>query len=545
MISWIQRVTQRHNRILFSILLVVIIVAFVFTIGNTGGFGSGNQQDVKRDFYGFNLNSPRDMGALQQWSAMSMLMMNRNVSQSTLEISMLQRATLLHLADELKVPEPTQAQLADFIRNVPAFLNPETGQFSPDQYTRVVDQIENQPNVSPELLPTVLNQDYRIGVVMKALAGPGYVLPQMAKQEIKRQNTDYSVDIATFGKDTFKPKIDATQLNLEEFYQQNQFRYQAPEQVVLSYAQFPASEYASQVKAPTHKQLESYYMANIDAWPTLENGQTAPLDSIKAEVTKDWKHQESLDLAAKAANELAIKTYDAVYNDQLKANPESIDRFFKVEEIAPQRVAAFSPENIPSDTGVNPEVLEQASLAFNNGRFYSDGVISNNDAYIFFLEETIPPQQLPYDQVKPEVLADYKKMETEKQYNMQAVQNRTTLQDGVKEGKNFQELAQSLGMQVTKFDTFKLNNPPQGVDYFVLSKLREMHQGEVSDLMSFGNLGTYIYVSNQNVPNAEPSSQQVSAVTNKLQAYSAQATVQSTLNELVMVGEQNATPHEF
>ena len=44
MISWSQTILQKHNKWLFSILLVVIIIAFVFTIGNTPGIGSGNRR---------------------------------------------------------------------------------------------------------------------------------------------------------------------------------------------------------------------------------------------------------------------------------------------------------------------------------------------------------------------------------------------------------------------------------------------------------------------------------------------------------------------
>ena len=56
MITWIQNLLQKHHKWLFSILLIVIIIAFVFTIGNMPvGQGSSNEYGEK-EFYGFDLN---------------------------------------------------------------------------------------------------------------------------------------------------------------------------------------------------------------------------------------------------------------------------------------------------------------------------------------------------------------------------------------------------------------------------------------------------------------------------------------------------------
>ena len=545
MISWIQRVLQRHNRWFFSFLLIVIIVAFVFTIGNTGGFGSGNPQDVKRDFYGYNLNSPTDTGALQKWSLVSLQLSGRRVSQSTLEIAMLQRATLLHLADKLQIPSPHNAQFMDFLSHVPAFLSTQDNQFSPNKYTEVLDQFDNSPNLGQELLTTVLNQDYRMGLVMKAISGPGYVLPTMAKEELKRQGTVYSVDMASLNKDTFEPKIDTSLLNLEEFYQQNTFRYKTPEQVQLSYVEFPAKNYVDKVPEPTEAQLQSYYEANIMQWPKQEDGKPSTLAQVKDQVKVDWKHQQALDNAAKAANTLAVRAYDAVYDDQLRPNTESINRFLSDENLVPQTIAAFSPEALPEHDSLSPEALQQAVSSFNRDRFYTDGIISNDNVVIFFLENVTPPHQLKYDQVKAKVLADYKTTERDRLYNLKAVKIKGELEKGVETGKNFDQLAQSLGLEVNSYNDFKVSSPPEGIDYFVLSKLREMHQGDVSDLMSFGTLGTYIYVAKEDIPTDAIGQAQIDSAMERLQAYSAQATAQSTLNELVVLGEINATPHEF
>ena len=60
MISWIQNHLIRHGRWIFISLLVVIIVAFVFTIGNTPGCTTNRSNYVAENFFGYDLNSPNE-----------------------------------------------------------------------------------------------------------------------------------------------------------------------------------------------------------------------------------------------------------------------------------------------------------------------------------------------------------------------------------------------------------------------------------------------------------------------------------------------------
>ena len=66
MISWIQNHLIRHGRWIFITLLVVVIVAFVFTIGNTPGCTTDRSSYTAQNFYGYDLNSPRDRQILTQ-----------------------------------------------------------------------------------------------------------------------------------------------------------------------------------------------------------------------------------------------------------------------------------------------------------------------------------------------------------------------------------------------------------------------------------------------------------------------------------------------
>ena len=74
MISWIQNHLIRHGRWIFLSLLAVIIVAFVFTIGNTPGCTSNQGAYQEQNFYGHDLNSSREMGIIGEKVSLSALL---------------------------------------------------------------------------------------------------------------------------------------------------------------------------------------------------------------------------------------------------------------------------------------------------------------------------------------------------------------------------------------------------------------------------------------------------------------------------------------
>ena len=79
MISWIQIHLMRHGRWLFLSLLAIIIVAFVFTIGNTPGCSSNQSNYQAQYFYGIDLNSQRARQPLIDTTSLSAFLNSRQL----------------------------------------------------------------------------------------------------------------------------------------------------------------------------------------------------------------------------------------------------------------------------------------------------------------------------------------------------------------------------------------------------------------------------------------------------------------------------------
>jgi peptidyl-prolyl cis-trans isomerase D len=147
MISWIQNHLIRHGRWIFLTLLGVVIVAFVFTIGNTPGCTSNRSAYEVASFYGYDLNSPKQMESLSRKVGLSAQLSNANIqNDQQFQSQLTGRIALLHLADQIGIPAPSPAALSEFIHSQPLFAD-EDGNFSRDAMTRFIDSVESNPSI--------------------------------------------------------------------------------------------------------------------------------------------------------------------------------------------------------------------------------------------------------------------------------------------------------------------------------------------------------------------------------------------------------------
>ncbi|WP_309381945.1 SurA N-terminal domain-containing protein [Cerasicoccus frondis] len=547
MFTWLQTHIQKHHKIIFGIILVVVIISFVFTIGNFGGFGNPTNPNAgPREFYGFNLNSARDVRALEQWTTISLALDRQRISDEAVQYGAMQRAVLLSIVADLQIPEPTQEQFQKYVSERPAFQDWQTGQFSQKMYAGFIDSFKNNPNMSEETLITTLSQDFRIDQVSSALGGPGYVMPYLALEEIKRRDTVWSIDLAELDRDTFEPTIEITDEALEEFYQQAKFRYETKPQIVAEYVSFPAANYIDQVAEPTEAELTTVYNKNRAAMPKTDEGATKPLAEVKDHVTELYKQEKAQELALNDANKFAVALYDAAYEGTVKQNDPSLAAFVSEQGYELKKLPPFSEGNL-NVGGVVPASGLGQLLNVHEDRFFTDGGVKTADgAAVLILVEKGATSIPPLADVRDRVVADYKTYEKGRQFNAKAEEAQAELQTAVDDGKDFTEAAEALGFTVKSFDDFTLMSPPKdkAIDNFVLSTVSEMTEGEVSNLVGFSDVGTIVYVKKADVPQISADSEQVVSEMGKIQSQIAMATEASIVNELIEIGNKKLEAEE-
>ena len=129
----------RHGRWIFISLLAVIIIAFVFTIGNTPGLTTDDSNYEERILLGIDVNNQRVMDELAGTVGLSHLLRTKSEirNQNQFQSELANRIAQLYLIENIGLPNPSQEALKVYIESLPYFQD-ESGAFDPVSYNNFI-----------------------------------------------------------------------------------------------------------------------------------------------------------------------------------------------------------------------------------------------------------------------------------------------------------------------------------------------------------------------------------------------------------------------
>jgi peptidyl-prolyl cis-trans isomerase D len=543
MISWIQNHLIRHGRWIFLTLLTVIIVAFVFTIGNTPGCTSNQSAYREQNFYGYDLNSPREMGIISEKVSLSAILNTGRPIQSEQQFQsqVTSRIALLHLAEEIGVPAPDQKTLEGYIKTKAAFRGPD-GEFSRDAYTSFVDNIDTNPRMSEALFVTVLEEDYRIDQIGNALSGPGYLLPSEALAQTQRNETTLKLATAEIGYADFTPEVAPSQEALTAYYTANTSRYEIPERIQASYITFSASNYVDQVVVGEESELRPHFIANRARFIAAHEATQPKAEDATAEkplVTfEDVRDAVAADLAAEAAQRLANEAAQSfaysLYNNNVEQDSAAFNKLLNESGLTLTEIAPYTAEGA-ARRALSKDMLESA-FALSKSRYFSDAYELDDGFGVLFLNGRIDPEIPAFETVAAVVTADYSAEEKRRLFNENGERLETELKAKVAEGTSFVEAAEALGLKATANEAFKVGEAPRTFNPSALQKAQSMEAGELSPMLTSGPTGTFVYVEEKTVPEIAADDEDLTQAKSFLQRYASYVSSNALVSELVAKG---------
>lgn len=541
MISWIQHHLIRHGRWIFLTLLTVIIVAFVFTIGNTPGCTTDSTRYEENLFYGIDLNSPLQRDAYIEKASLSAFL---NGQQQLRGGEVETRIAMLNLADEVGVPAPDEATLAEYVRTKNTFRGPD-GAFSADAYTRFLDQLETNPR-SKQNFVSVLEEDYRIDQVSKALSGPGYLLPAEASAQAQQSRTTFTLATAGLAYTDFEPELEPDEASLKAYYEENKQRYEIPERVKASYLRFENKRFIDKAAEASEAELRDHFAANradfvaeyeaANPPPKPAEGEEAPapevvsFEKVRDAVVQSYANEQASDAAHRAAQAFIEKLYlKEIALDSATFNQLLNESGLSLIEIEPY-----------TQSGARQRALSPAMLesAFNlvGKRYYSDAYELEDGYGVLILQDRIDPVIPPYEDVAAEVASDYKTGEKRRLFNEKGESLKAELEAALAEDKAFSETAESLGLTVNTYENFEAKDAPDELDRSVLSQAQSLNAGEISPMLTLGGVGTFVYVQSKEVPELDKEDPDLAQTKSMLERWASFTTRSDLTNELVMRG---------
>ena len=543
MISWIQNHLIRHGRWIFLSLLAVIIVAFVFTIGNTPGCTSNQGAYQEQNFYGHDLNSSREMGIIGEKVSLSALLNTGRPIQSEQQFQsqLTTRLALLHVAEQIGLPAPQPASLESFIKNNPAFRG-EDGQFSRDAYTSFIDKIDSNPNLNQALLITVLEENYRIDQLQQALAGPGYLLPSEARAQIQRSQTSFKLHTAQLDYREFDPSIEASAEQLQAYYSANSSRYEIPERIQASYLLFPTDQFVDQVVAADDSALRAHFIANrsrlLDDYVMSQTEDGDPemdrsainFDMARDTVVADWNQQAAQRLANQAAQDFAY----SLYRDAVKQDSAAFNQLLNDSKATLKAIAPYTAEGA-AQRALSTEMLESA-FALNSNRYFSDAYELEDGYGVLIYQDRIAPEIPALEAVINVVTADHAAEEKRRLFSEKGSSLEAELNAKLAEASSFADAAAALDLKVTDYESFKASEAPRELNRAALQQAQSMQAGELSAMLVQGDTGTFVYVESKDVPEIGEDDEKLTQTQGMLSRYAAYLSSSALVNELIARG---------
>lgn len=550
MISWIQKTFQHHFKTIFAVLLAITIISFIFTIGASPGIGRGDRRMVDREFFGYNLSlgteSARLMGDAQLSASLQLGSLG-GVEAEQIQQYAFNRAASLYLADQWHIPAATPAEIKEAITKLRMFSGPN-GEFDAKAYDQFRANLKSSQRSTTEAdIARVLSDDVRVEKVNKLVAGPGYVLPRDIKLQLERADTNWTLATATADYAAFKPDIKPTDAELTKFFEDNSFRYEVPPRVVLSYVDFPSTQFVGSVTV-TEADVRAFYDANparfpkppevkpADAkvpTPAATPNPDADFAAVRPQVEATLRLERAQKLAIKAASDLALALFEAKV-----PNGPALEQLIAGRKLQLKPLAPFSHSEGPAELGHAPEIADEA-FKLNKDRYVSDALPSPTGAVVLVWKDLQASRKPLFSEVRDKVSADYIENEKRKRFVELGKTAKAQIEARLKAGDSFDKAvaaaatASGLKLEAKTLNEFSMRNRPQDVDYSVLGTLERLNKGEVSDMVINPDKGIIVYAVDKKAPDMNESNPRYTETRSQLASISSRMGASAYIAEMV------------
>ena len=516
MFYWIQTYLTRHFKWLIVILLAVLIVSFVFTIGNFSPLGGGGRRYVDQPFFGYDLSSEKDASDIFNRGRVSLSI---NIpfyadNPEFMQMYSLTRIALLHQADLIGLPGPSKEEFSAFVRSLPAFMDFSTQEFDESRYTAFLDSLSNS-SLSEMLVTRVLQEDFKIDRMRNLLQGPGHMLPHEALETAKQNDTVWDLHTASLPYASFNPEVSPSREELESYFTRNAFRYLIPAKTEAGFLRFDPVNFIDETYQPDDGEKQIHFVTNKaryqadmpppepvegedDSAESPETPETpeVTLDQVEDKVIGELRLEKASKDAQSAAEEFAYYLFDQEIENGSVAFTDAI----AAEGLELVPLEPYGEGSVASQMGLGPETLNQV-FRLNESRYFSDPIQEGDQFVILIYRGRIPERAPTLDEVIDRVTADLGEEIRREKFVAKGQSLKEEIEAALEAGESFTDAASGRELELASFEEYKQSDPaPDGLNPGARNQLEGLEEGEVSNWVADPTNGTLVFAARKLVP---------------------------------------------
>jgi hypothetical protein len=378
----------------------------------------------------------------------------------------------------------------------------------------MVSHFEQSGIDSPEafirqvLLPRGLNVDdlerfvhHFLGVQeLIATVGVAGALATPAEVEslYKREHEELSTEAAFFSATNYLNNVTVLPDAVAQYYTNRQALYRIPDRVQVSYVRFDFTNYAAEAA----KELAG--MTNLDtqieaAWRQggtnfLRQVDAQTIDEAKTKLRSMERRRIEAKLALGKARDFADPLFDL---NPLRA--EDLDKMAKDKGLTVGVTAPFETNNPPADLGVS---WDFATKAFSRKPAdpFAGPILGSNAVYIIAYKNRLPSEIPPLDQIRPQVVKDFRKDQALSLARQAGMDFYQTLTNSMAQGKTFAAACTAAKVTTASLPPLSISTRtlPAAEEHLSLNQLKQLAfttpPGKVSNFQMTSEGGVILYV---------------------------------------------------
>ena len=452
MITWLQNATGKHHRLIFSFLLVIIVVSFVFYgfAGRGALKGNGsymymgvdlNDPALRRRFADVNFFSGQRMGggeeAYKQWVAE------------------------LELANSLGVPSPSETEIRKIARE--ATSAPETKDAG-DALNKFIDLASKQLNASDLETRTrfeiFIKDSWRINKAMITLAGPGHATTGQVKRIVERVRSLWTVDVARFDSSKFKPEVKVDEAQAKLAFAANTENYRIPAKIAATAVVISPVSVVLDTAPVSDEEIETMGYNVADKFKFTAGKIKEQALAKRAELEPLVRKERAIhnfvgDIDNDLAENLAL--------DAVKVDSDKFTAWLKTKNAKLTTIATFDSGNTPTVAGIPAAALRLAGEL--TEKEWRTPVYPNEAGAVFVFLNKRTPDRLPaFEEVKTKAIENWQASARNRLLSVEIAKLGEAIQAEVAKGKSFAESAKAHGLVLTSPPAFPIVNLPEALN---------------------------------------------------------------------------------